>query len=156
MAEVEFVEIEQRHIEYVAARMREADRVEVMAACGHSPMEALQEAVSKSQVGSTVLIDGEPVAIMGLAKGTVLTTVGAPWMLGTDVLFRHPRKMLEWGRTVVAAMLEDVDALVNYVHADNTASIRWLKRLGFSFGKHVAIGVNGEKFARFWMEKKDV
>ena len=155
-AKVEFVQVLGWHIEHVAENMREADKVEVMALRGHSPLEALTSSIGQSELAATALVNGFPVAILGMVRGTITSNAGVPWMLGTDDLFSHPRQLLEWGRVAVDEMMRSVDVLQNYVHAENTKSIRWLKRLGFSFGEHLPIGRDGEMFARFWMENDNV
>lgn len=156
MADVRFVEVTDDLVEQVATDMREADRIEVMAAAGHTPIDALKSGVKMSQYTSAVIIDNHVVAVMGLVLPTTISNWGVPWMLGTNRLFRHPRVLIRWGHIVVSEMMDKVDVLQNYVHVENTRSMRWLHHLGFEFAEHVPIGRNGEVFARFFMEKHNV
>jgi hypothetical protein len=41
--------------------------------------------------------------------------------------------------------------LVNFVHAENTTSVRWLRRLGFTVHEAQAFGALGEPFHPFEM-----
>jgi hypothetical protein len=59
--------------------------------------------------------------------------------------------IVRFGLEAVARWGSQFDYLANYVHATNTKSIRWLKRLGFSFGDPVAgFGHGGGVFLPFY------
>jgi hypothetical protein len=46
-------------------------------------------------------------------------------------------------------MLKAFPHLVNFVHAKNTTSVRWLRRLGFTLHEAVPYGALGEPFHPF-------
>ena len=59
-------------------------------------------------------------------------------------------------RRVLDIMLEMYPRLENFVHLKNHVSVRWLKRLGFSFDEPIVLPQSGEEFVRFHMEKRNV
>jgi hypothetical protein len=135
--------------------MREADRVEVRASHGHSPVEALLRGVEVSDMVETVVDeDGTPFAILGVAPRCRLTGNGAPWLLGTDDVVKNRRAMVQDAGPVLDRMMNLYPSLENYVHCDNRISVRWLKSIGFKFDEPVVIPYSGEKFMRFHMKKE--
>ncbi len=138
-------------IEHVAARLREADRQELIAAEGRDrPTDALCRAVLMSS-DYWAFADHEPIAIFGAMPLSLLGGVGAPWLLGTDRLFRFPGALVREGRRYVQRMLAVYPHLVNYVDARNTRSVRWLGRIGFSLHPPAPYGAQGLPFHKFEM-----
>lgn len=78
--------------------------------------------------------DGKVIALAGLAliEGT---DIGLPWMVGSDELSKHPVSLVREGLAFVARWERRCSVLTNFVHAENTASIEWLQRLGFTMGQ---------------------
>jgi len=146
---VKFVKPTTDLIEFVAANMRVADRLEVRYSHGHTPIEALTNGISRSNLCSVALINDEPCAVFGLVVENILTGNGVPWLLGTDLIFKHRRSFIEHTRSGVDEMLQLCPRLSNWVHCDNIKSIRWLSSMGFSFGEPLPYGVNGELFIQF-------
>lgn len=144
------------NLDFIAARMRRADVVEVMAAGRRSPREAVLKSVELSDRCSVALINGEPCAVFGLVIANVVTGWGVPWLLGTDLIDRHKKLFVEHTRTGVREMLEICPILINYVHAENLKSIRWLKTMGFTVEAAEPFGVDGELFHKFHLESENV
>lgn len=153
MAEVTVVATEDWHIVALVVDMREADIDEVTAATGGRDLGSIVRASVAASVGPrTALIDGEVACIFGVAPlGGMLGRTGAPWMLGTHLLDRHPGALMRHCRRYVADMLALYPRLVNFVDARNVRSIRWLKRLGFTFHPAAPYGEAGLPFHRFEM-----
>lgn len=146
---VKFVKPTDELIQFVADNMREADRIEIAASHGYLPHEALVKGVARSALCSVALIDDVPCAVFGLSIENIATGLGVPWLLGTDLIFKHRRKFVEYTRAGVEDMQNVCPRLTNWVHCDNVQSIRWLKSMGFSFGKPKRVGLNGELFVQF-------
>ncbi len=142
------------HIRTIAARMRKADRDEVAASSGKSPLHALSFSFRKSHYRWTVLIDGQPEIMFGVGDVNVLGGIGAPWLLATDAVERVSRDFLRQSRHLVRQLSARYDLLINEVDLRNTVSIRWLEWLGFQF--YEPHERNGHKFMRFEMRSKDV
>lgn len=150
---IEFVKVDQAHVDFIARNMREADAKEVAASHGVTPHEAIRDGIRASKWVSVALADGEPVAVVGLVQGDVLSGIGTPWLLGTDRLFEIGKTLTRHSLIGLQQMLEKCPRLENYVHVENTTSIKWLKVLGFNFDDPIPLGRNGEMFHRFWMVK---
>lgn len=133
------------------ANLRPADLAECQA-YGHADLAASLEAnVRRSILCWTGLVDGELAAILGVAPVNVLGGMGSPWMLGTPVLDAHQRVLVRSTPEYIARMLKAFPHLVNFVHARNTTSVRWLRRLGFTLHEAVPFGPLGEPFHPFEM-----
>lgn len=111
--------------------MRAID-VRECAAFGHSPKTALREAILNSDKAWTAMVDGRPEAILGVVVNSALTGAGAPWFLGTDVVWQHGRALLSMGPAIIARLFESSSLLSGHVSCENDAAIRMLKRWGFS------------------------
>lgn len=143
---------------WFAERLREADRQELTAASGPDIEGNLREAIDRSLrrafVASSTAFG--PLSLFGFVPAGLLSSTAIPWMVGTDDIRRRARALNRFGRLYCGAALDEFDLLVNYVDARHAESIRWLKRLGFTFGEPVPFGVQGLPFLRFEMGKDRV
>lgn len=101
---------------------------------GHDAKTALRSARRKSLWSLTVMANGEPIAMLGLAALNLVEGVGVPWFLGTDAVYKQGRSFLVKGSAVIAHMRQTTPTLVNLVSRDNDRAIRLLGRWGFSLG----------------------
>lgn len=141
------------HIATIAARMRQADVVEVWASSSSTPHDALMFSLKHSAQAWTAVIDGQPEVMFGVADLNILTGTGAPWLLGTEAVVTHHRQFLRrsvWWRE---KLLGRYEVLKNFVHDDNVVSKRWLKWLGFTLHDAAPTGVNGEMFRMFELRR---
>ncbi len=138
----------------LAPRLRSQDAKEVMASSGFNPYEALAESYKMSCETFTIIHDdGEIVGMFGVAD---CGHFASPWLLGSDKLPETKRVMLPVSAEWVEEKINQYSLLLNYVHADNTVSMKWLKSLGFKFIKLIEeYGVGGEPFYQF-VRIKDV
>ena len=127
--------------------MRKADRDEVFAASGKSPVDALEYSLEKSSHAWTATVDGQPEAMFGVGDLNILAGVVAPWLLGTDAVNENVRDFLRMSRDFTAQLLSRFPVMRNFVDDRNTASIRWLIWLGASMSEPVDI--RGHKFRLF-------
>lgn len=136
--------------------LREADRQELIAASGPDIRGQLEEAIrlSVGRLGSMSFVaehEGERVALFGFVPAGSLSDTAYPWLVGTPGLARVPRMLNRLARSYCGVVLGEYPLLFNYADARNTASIVWLKRLGFTFGEAQPFGVEGLPFHRFEM-----
>jgi len=150
---VEIREARQEDIAALAERMREADRQEVQASHGHTADEALTSSLAASTVAWTGLINGEPICMFGVGPISILAGRGAPWMLGTDLIEKSPKTFLRRCRPCVSRMLSVYPYLENYVHEQNSVSIKWLRWLGFTLADEPVTLPNGAQFRHFEMRR---
>lgn len=137
--------------EILAARMRAPDLAEIHAASGQPPLKVIQAAIAATDQPMTAFFDGELACIFGVAPLNFLAGQGAPWMLGSNQIDRHPGVFIKRCGDYIAEMASSYQHLLNYVDARNTRSIRWLKRMGFNFHDAVPYGVAQLPFHLFEM-----
>ena len=135
----------------LAQNLRDADRAEMAAYGHHEPLDPLVRSVTSSMFCWSVFIDGELAAILGCAPINLIGGVGSPWMMGTPVLERHQRVLVRQTPVYISRMLRVFPHLVNFVHTENTTSVRWLRRMGFTLHEAAPYGALGAPFHKFEM-----
>ncbi|GAA3112829.1 hypothetical protein GCM10010520_66260 [Rhizobium viscosum] len=153
-AEITIIEARPSHIRTIASRMRAADREEVFAASGRSPLSALCFSYRHSSLAWTALFDGRPEVMWGIGDINILTGIGAPWLLGTDAVEKNFRGFLRISKDWPAQLLSHYRLLRNVVDARNAISIRWLEWLGFRL--FAPVEINAHPFHLFEMGEADV
>lgn len=133
---------------HIAERMREADRREVMASHGLSPLAAACSSVQASLDPMAALVDGEVMAIFGVAENG---NVATPWLLGADGVEQYHFAFLRLSRGWIKDMRSRYALMRNWVDARNEVSIRWLRWLGFEIQKPEPYGIEGRPFHPFEM-----
>lgn len=132
----------------LAKNLRKADIEELKASTGLTVDVALRESVAASQEVNTIVLDGEPVGIFGVAR--LRDIVGCPWLVGTDKITTIGLPFLRGSAEWVKEQNDNFPVLVNYVHANNEAAIQWLRFLGFKFIRLIEhYGVGKEPFYEF-------
>ena len=129
---------------WVAEYMRKADITEVYRSSGKGPLESLDIGLEVSTRCMSLVVNGVPIAIFGIASSALGRLgnegeYGSIWMLGTDELVKKQKIMMQLAGPFIDALSEGYVAIGNYVDAENTVHIAWLKRMGFKF-----IGVDHE------------
>ena len=141
------------HIDAVAADMRAEDRREIWASHRHTPAEALQRSLGRSELAWTCFVQGVPAFMWGVSRqGSLISRVGAPWLLGSERIYAVRREFLKQSRAYVERMQAHFPYLENRVHAANHFSMRWLKWCGFTVNDTPEM-INGESFYSFWRER---
>lgn len=136
----------------LALAMRQQDIAEVHA-CGHTDLHAVvADGITRSALCWTARVDGRMGCVFGVAPMSLLASVhAAPWLLGTDEVPRHATLLMRHSPDYIAKMLDFSPVLANMVHARNTVSLRWLKRMGFKIGPLFLVG--DEPFHPFRMTR---
>lgn len=147
MVQIDIVPARASHLRQIAAVMRRADQEEVIAATGRSPLSALSASYRKSAICMVALVDGKAEVIFGAGDLSILTRLGAPWLLGSDAIERHRVEFLRQSVHWRGQLLRRYDVLRNVVHCQNKVSIRWLRWLGFTFSEPFKI--RGHDFMMF-------
>ena len=124
--------VTEEHVLDVTARMRVADRQEVLASGGFTPEQALRESLKVSVLARTLRIAGEVAAIFGVA---LIDEGAVPWALTTTTVDRHPREFWRASVEILAELRRAFPmVMVQRVDARYDAALRWLERLGFTVG----------------------
>jgi hypothetical protein len=153
---VEVVRADPDHIASIAERMRAADVAEVWAASGKSPSEALAFSLDRSDAAWTGIVDGQPEVMFGVGALSILSGVGAPWLLGTDEVERNRRRFLRGSIFWRDEMLKLFPVLRNVVDDRNAVSIRWLRWLGFTLSEPFPVGRERMPFRLFELRRPHV
>lgn len=136
--------------EFLAAHLREADLIEIAAAGEADPLVAILDGIRRSDWCLVATADGVPALIVGVAPlGSMLSDTGVPWMLGTDLVTRHQRAFIRLAPAYIVRMQSAFSHLLNFVHAENTSAVRWLKRVGFHLEPVAPYGPHGAPFHKF-------
>lgn len=133
----------------IAENMREADVREVWLSSHMSPYEALRRSLEVSELAFTIVHEDQPIGMFGVRCQSLLGKVGIPWLLGTDKIREVRRQFIYEGPRWIEVLQGDYRVLMNYVHADNAMSLKWLKGLGFTIMPREQIGPEKAWFHKF-------
>lgn len=151
--EVNYVEPTVALVEEIAKNMRQEDIDEIWASNHLEPLQALMDSWKLSDYSVIIVINNEPCVMIGLVVRDVLSGHGIPWMLGTDAALKYKKRFFTEVPAVIKDMLTVCTRLHNYVHCKNTASVAWLKRLGFTLCEPEPFGREQELFHKFYLER---
>lgn len=137
-----------RDCEAVAADLRPADLAELSASDGDARAAVVRGwLASPSYCWAGFDERGRALGIFGVYTENWYWS--CPWLVGTNALADHRREFAAVSFRVFPRLRERFPNMRNFVDARNAASIRWLSRLGFSFGEAVARGPLGLPFLPF-------
>ena len=120
-------------INRLAPDVRQADRDEIMASHGLEPLPAIAFCMGSSEECNTMIDDNKDIiGMFGVAK---FGELGVPWMLSSERIYQKKiaRQFLIQSKQWIDSTMLRYMILTNFVSADNTKAIKWLKYLGFSF-----------------------
>jgi len=150
---VEIVDADSDHAFAMAPKLRAADVEEIAALTEVPPLPTLMESMRGSLRSYTVLVDGDPTIMFGVAVHPDDAECGVPWLLATDGLRRIRREVLRFGPPVADKAFEGFKRLCNITSGSNTVAHRWLAGLGFELGPLMpGAGRNGEDLLFFSKE----
>ena len=116
---------------YVCNHLRILDKIEAWYQTGYQPEEAVRLTYLSTE--KNFAIANEEDQAMGLSG---VCSDGTVWMVGTDELTSkrsYRVDLIKKGKEEVDKLLKTYNVLYNYVYAENTSAIKWLKALGFTF-----------------------
>ena len=137
----------------VSDYLRKADRDEIAASHGVTPLQALEQGFAKSEYCRTVVYKGQPIAMFGIVPDPDGTT-SAIWFLGTDTVDQLHYCFGRMSKKLVAEFLDIYPYLHNYVDARNTKTIGWLKWCGAELEEPAPYGVQNLMFRHFIFRRK--
>lgn len=133
---------------WFATRLRQSDEDEVLALFDDIE-DGIGDAIAQSQIVKVATLHGRPVVILGC--GTVAEGHGCPWLLATGEVVKLPGALTRLGKYYTAHFMERWPSLLNYVDERSVASVRWLRRLGFTVHRPEPFGKPGHRFHPFTM-----
>jgi|TARA_R100000353_G_scaffold155983_1_gene114926 ribosomal protein S18 acetylase RimI-like enzyme len=137
-----------KDFKYVVNNMRVMDKIEAHYQTGMKPEDALSFTYMGSEVNMAIANDNdEPIGLCGVQND------GCIWCVATDDLYSNKKyriQLIRQGREWVDNLLGSYKILYNYVYAENTSAIKWLKSLGFTFvNYHKEFGLQQKPFYEF-------
>jgi hypothetical protein len=140
------------HCFSLAPNLKAIDRYEI-AVLGYDPIHALLLPFRYARPNTctyTILTEhtNEVVAIFGVIPTKTNPKVGYIWFLSSNLLDKYYRYFLRGNKRWLSYMEEHYEYLCNYIIAEHTLSIRWLKWQGFIFSKEIL--VKGVKMYYFY------
>ena len=137
-----------KDIKYLAPRLRQTDKEEILAGIGETPYRALLIGYFECAIVFTIVNPkNEPVGIFGVTDCKDGT--GAIWLLATDGLAKIQIAFLKECRKVVNVLNKKYKILWNFVDCRNQLHIKWLKWCGFQFINKTNYGVLNKPFYEF-------
>lgn len=153
---VHFEQALETHADVLCPKIRQQDCDEVYALTLGKPGPALKQSIALSDWAVTGFVDGEPVAMLGVAPINIIAKIGMPWMLTTDAAEQHLRRFMLESVYWRDSMLASYPRLRNVVDQRNTVSRRWLSWLGFAIRPAEPVGPLKLPFSVFEMGIADV
>ena len=137
-----------KDFKYVVSNMRVMDKIEAKYQTGLDPKEALSYTFLGSEINMAIADDNDkPIGLCGVIND------GCIWCVATDDLYSNKKyriQLIRQGRIWVDNLLESYKMLYNYVYAENSSAIKWLKALGFTFvNYHKEFGKEQKPFYEF-------
>jgi hypothetical protein len=124
-------------VDQILADLRPSDREEIVMA-GRSPADLHEWGTFPNTF--IALLDGEPVAIFGVAGEEAPF---APWMLGTSRVDSASKTLHGVACEMVEAWKANYGSLENYVPTSHASRIRWLKAIGFHVDEETIYDIGG-------------
>ena len=121
---VDFVPLKPEHAA-IAPHLRQQDIDEIHAACDWPVDVAIAYSIAHSERGFTAILDGKICAVFGVHQGVI-------WLVGTDDIEKHPVAFYRHSKKIFPFLKAGYPLLENFVHVNNTLSLRWLQWLGFT------------------------
>ena len=132
-------------IKYLAPRLRQEDKQEILAGSGLTPYEALLIGFKNSVVVFTIFNPkNKPVGIFGI--NNYGNDIGVIWLLATKDLAKIQIAFLKECREVIKFLNTKYKILWNFVDCRNQLHIKWLKWCGFKFIRKLNRGVLQKPF----------
>lgn len=154
---VEFRPVRPGDVEAFAARMRAADRRELVRWTGNDPGYELRRAVDLADVTWVgCLADGTMLSVFGGLATNIVDETGCIWELSTEDVERHMHlfaRASRVGMDMVMRALPHVREFSNYVDTEYGRAVRWIEWLGGTLSLRDGFrGRMGGQFRCFYIE----
>jgi len=117
----------------LAPKVRKGDRLEINAAGGSTPLEALVFPFTQDGAKIYTIIGTESEGVVGMfgSAPTKEEDYGVVWLLSSEDLFKHLKQFIKECPQWVADMSKGYKHVYNFVDDRNWKSLKWLQFLGF-------------------------
>lgn len=121
-----------------------------------APVLTIADNIRNATDSWSVFYKEQILAVFGVSTNTLLGEIAFPWLITSTFIKGHTKELLKGTRVVINHWLFRYEMLENYVPADFTSSLRWLKWAGFTIDAPLPIGVNGALIHRVELKRKAV
>lgn len=146
--EISLAPVTERDILELLSDLLPADRQEILA-MGFEPEWAVRNSVATSLECVAFRGDGRLVCLTGVCEPLALDPKVYPWLLGTSLMLRLPRKVLVYSRKILDRWLSSHPYMCNYVDERHERAIRWLSWLGADLTLEPSFGPYSRPFYKF-------
>jgi hypothetical protein len=117
----------------LAPKMRKADREEILASHGKTPLESLVVPFTYEKARSYTIVGTAKEGVIGMfgVSPTKDPEYGIAWLLSSEILFKHTKQFIKECPYWVSQMSEGYTYIYNWVDRRNWKSLKWLQYLGF-------------------------
>lgn len=143
-----------RDIKSMKGKLRKEDFIELKRRTGMEPYKVLVDSYRSSEVSYAGFVNGKIACAWGVASGSIIGSQAQIWLLSTDAMGDAPLAVARKTKNELQKLLHYYSYLDNYVDAEYSKCIRWLKWLGFTVEKPQKLGVNGEEFCHFYIHNQ--
>lgn len=145
------------HIPELVDNIRRADFDELTASYPADVTTQMIASLSVSVNASAAFgAQGELLCLFGVSPYAMMGETAAPWLIGTNALPRYPQALVKGAYRYLGWIEQFYPALLNFVDARNTLSIKWLQRMGFTIDEPQPFGHKRLPFHRFHRGFDDV
>lgn len=133
--------------------LREQDHAELVATYGEEGLFGAVVNVWRTSYdhAHTGLANGEVLCVFGIKIPSLIGGRPQPWMLTTNLVLRNPKTFIKRSKRIIDYWSVTYPGMTNYVHAENSVAIRWLRRMGFELHEPETRGPVDGKFRKFEM-----
>lgn len=156
MSKIEVIPATFNDVEFIAAHVREADRIELWDSSHFTPEDALLCGLECSTKVWTGWYEDIPVAMAGIVPINVLCGEALPWMVATTFVEQHVFAFMRASIKYLKEMQEAYPVLFNHVDPRNKNAVRYLRWLGFDIKPLQIMGAARVPFHRFEMRSCNV
>lgn len=141
--------------ESLCEALRDIDELEITS-MGGTPREALLEAFEGGMIYTAKDKAGKVVCMFGSGDSEYEKGSGVVWMLGSPLVEKYKKDVIRLTKRFVNKITSPYKKVYNFIHKDNSKSIRWLEWCGFNIDKSEKHEFGGESFYFFHKEVADV
>lgn len=120
---------------WLAPRLRQADKDEIMASCGESALPGMLRAYFQGHITLTIHAPDQPIGIFGISGHIQLSdgdTAGVIWALCTNLAFKYKKDATRVAMEWLPVLAAGTDKLTNHIDSRNTKHISWIEAMGFT------------------------
>lgn len=143
------------NINELANNLRADDMAEVDALTMRSVEIALQDSVNNSEESYIVRGPEGVLAMLGIARFSLLDDKMSPWFITGNGIEKHPKELLRGTKVAVNYWKHKYGKLEAYIDAKYEKSLRWARWAGFTIHPPAPFGPFGNPFCKVTIEREN-